>query len=209
MKQNSGVPRGGFEGFNPPKFRSFDKAEPNSQIRGKYIRNNLIRTQASLICKLSGTLDQGATAPRSPYSLPSVLNWICWTPPSPRKKILGTPLEQNAFVEAVEHSVSGVPEHYILHEMTVPGLHIPGPCTALAESISHPVILFVSYLFLHCSTIYSCLQRLLNPCLANRVLYTFLIVSVQSNAVVCLHSSTPFQYSLRLFDFSNTICCWV
>jgi hypothetical protein len=28
-------------GFNPPppKFRSFDKAEPNSQFRGKYIRN--------------------------------------------------------------------------------------------------------------------------------------------------------------------------
>jgi hypothetical protein len=27
----------------PPKFRSFDKAEQNSQFRGKYIRKNLIR----------------------------------------------------------------------------------------------------------------------------------------------------------------------
>jgi hypothetical protein len=25
----------------PPKFRSFDKAEPNSQFRGKYIINSL------------------------------------------------------------------------------------------------------------------------------------------------------------------------
>jgi hypothetical protein len=44
--------------FKPPpplKFRSFDKAGPNSQLRGKYIRNNLIRIQVSLICKLSGT----------------------------------------------------------------------------------------------------------------------------------------------------------
>jgi hypothetical protein len=41
----------------PPKFRSFDKAEPNSQFRGKYIRNNLFRIQISLICKLSETPD--------------------------------------------------------------------------------------------------------------------------------------------------------
>jgi hypothetical protein len=35
---------GGFGGFNPhpPKFWSFDKAEPNSQFRGKYIRNYLV-----------------------------------------------------------------------------------------------------------------------------------------------------------------------
>jgi hypothetical protein len=45
----------------PPKFQSFDKPEPNSQFRGKYIRNNLIRIRVSLICKLSGTPDQGAT----------------------------------------------------------------------------------------------------------------------------------------------------
>jgi hypothetical protein len=40
-----------------PKIQSFDKAEPNSQLRGKYIRNNLIRIQVSPIYKLSGTPD--------------------------------------------------------------------------------------------------------------------------------------------------------
>jgi hypothetical protein len=52
--------RGGFWGIQSPlspKFRSFEKAEQNSQFRGKYIRNNLIRIQVSLICKLSGTPD--------------------------------------------------------------------------------------------------------------------------------------------------------
>jgi hypothetical protein len=78
-----GVPRGGVQTpLPPPKFRSYDKAEPNSQFRRKYIRNNLTRIRVPLICKLSGTPDYGATAPRSPFSLPSVLNWICWTPPN-------------------------------------------------------------------------------------------------------------------------------
>ena len=48
----SGILRGGggFGVFNPPpKFRSFDKAEPNSQFRGKCICNNLTRIQLSLI----------------------------------------------------------------------------------------------------------------------------------------------------------------
>jgi hypothetical protein len=58
----------------PPKIRSFDKAEPNSLLRGIYIRNNVIRIWVSFICKLSGTPDWWATAPRSPFSLPSVLN---------------------------------------------------------------------------------------------------------------------------------------
>ena len=40
----------GFGVFKPPpKFLSFDKAEPNSQFRGKYIRNNLTRIRLSLI----------------------------------------------------------------------------------------------------------------------------------------------------------------
>jgi hypothetical protein len=49
----------GFEEFKPtpPKFRSFDKAEPNSQFRGKYIQNNLLIKWVSLICELSGTPD--------------------------------------------------------------------------------------------------------------------------------------------------------
>ena len=43
--------RGGW-GVKPPpgpKFRSFNKAEPNSQIRGKFICNNLTRIRLSLI----------------------------------------------------------------------------------------------------------------------------------------------------------------
>jgi hypothetical protein len=85
----SGIPMGGGGGVwgfqTPPKFHTFDKGEPNSQFRGKYIHNNLIRIRVSLICKLSGT--PTATAPRVPFSLPSILNWICWTPCS-RKKFL-------------------------------------------------------------------------------------------------------------------------
>ena len=41
------------------------------------------------ITAASRTPDKGATVPRYPFSLPSVLNWICW---NPEKKILGTPL---------------------------------------------------------------------------------------------------------------------
>jgi hypothetical protein len=52
---------GEFEGVQTPslapKFRSFDKAEPNSQFRGIYIRNNLIRIRVSLLCKLSEAPD--------------------------------------------------------------------------------------------------------------------------------------------------------
>jgi hypothetical protein len=56
---------GGGLGVQPPIFRYCDNAEPNSQFRGIYIRNNLIRIRGSLIYKLSGTPDWGATAPRS------------------------------------------------------------------------------------------------------------------------------------------------
>jgi hypothetical protein len=64
----------------------FDKVEPNFQFRGNYINNNLIRIRVSFICKLSGTPDYGTTAPRSPFSLPSVLNWICWNTPHPHPR---------------------------------------------------------------------------------------------------------------------------
>ena len=37
------------------------------------------------ITAASRTPDWGATAPRSPFSLSSVPNWICWTPPPPKK----------------------------------------------------------------------------------------------------------------------------
>jgi hypothetical protein len=49
---------GGGRSSNPtPIFRSFAKAEPNSQFHGIYIRNNLIRIWVSFICKLSVTPD--------------------------------------------------------------------------------------------------------------------------------------------------------
>jgi hypothetical protein len=38
-------------------YRSFDKAELNSNFRGKYIHNKVIRIQVSPIFKLSGTPD--------------------------------------------------------------------------------------------------------------------------------------------------------
>jgi hypothetical protein len=56
LKRVSGIPMVRVWGVQTPlKFRSFDKAEPNSLFCGKYIRNNLIRIWVSLICRLSGT----------------------------------------------------------------------------------------------------------------------------------------------------------
>jgi hypothetical protein len=46
--------RGGFGGFKPP-WNS--ETEPNSEIRGKLIRDNLMKIRVSLIFKLSGTPD--------------------------------------------------------------------------------------------------------------------------------------------------------
>jgi hypothetical protein len=57
-RMSSGILKGGEGGgFNPPEILKFDKAEPNSQFHGKYIHNNIIRVQVSLICKLSRTPD--------------------------------------------------------------------------------------------------------------------------------------------------------
>jgi hypothetical protein len=44
-------------GPTPLKFQSVDKAEPNSQFHEKYICNNLIRIQVSLVYILSETPD--------------------------------------------------------------------------------------------------------------------------------------------------------
>jgi hypothetical protein len=89
--QSSGAPP------PPPKFRSYDKAESNSQFRRKYVCNSLIRIRGSLICKLSGTPDYGATAPDprflcllsstefvEPSPTPEKNSW-CKLPPSPKK----------------------------------------------------------------------------------------------------------------------------
>jgi hypothetical protein len=122
----SGVIREGLGGFKAPppspKFRNFDEAEPNSQLRGKYIRNNLIRIWVSLNCKLSGTSDQGATAPQIP-----VLSALCpqqnLLSPFARTKFLDTPLvtRKNATVglfllgnQKLSISTWGVMEFFIL-----------------------------------------------------------------------------------------------
>ena len=44
------------------------------------------------ITAASRTPDEGAAVPKSPFSLSSVLNWICRKPPPPGTKFLGTPL---------------------------------------------------------------------------------------------------------------------
>jgi hypothetical protein len=70
----------------------------------------------------------GATAPRSPFSLSSVLNWICWT--TPPTKFLGAPLLLNksiAFQMTNFHSmfiVNSSEKHFkeisVLLQMAVP-----------------------------------------------------------------------------------------
>jgi hypothetical protein len=78
---SSGAPKGGLGGSTTPNSEVLPKLRPTFQFREIYIRNNLIIIWFSFICKLCETPDWGATAPRSPFSMPSVLNWICWTPP--------------------------------------------------------------------------------------------------------------------------------
>jgi hypothetical protein len=84
LRRHRGVPRG-VGGFTPPppKFRSFDKAKPNSLFRGKYVRNNLIRIRVSHICKLSRTLTRGL-----PPQIP-VLSALC-----PHLNLLNPPPEK-------------------------------------------------------------------------------------------------------------------
>jgi hypothetical protein len=73
---------------SPPKFRSFDKAEPNSQFRGKRIHNNLIRIRVSPICKLSEPLTRGLPPP-DPRSLCPLSSTEFVELPSPPYKIPG------------------------------------------------------------------------------------------------------------------------
>jgi hypothetical protein len=89
--EGSGVPRGWVvQPPPPPKFRGFDKAAPNSQFGGKYIRNNLIRIRTSPICKLSGTPDKVLPPPNPRFFFP--LSSTEFVEPPPPKKFLGTPL---------------------------------------------------------------------------------------------------------------------
>jgi hypothetical protein len=95
---------GGWGGGVTPKFRSFDKAEPNSQLRGKYIRNDLIRIRISLISKWSGTPDKGLTPP-IPF-----LSALCH-----QLNLLNPPHEKIPGYASAMHRVG-----YYLYMLTVP-----------------------------------------------------------------------------------------
>jgi len=102
--------------------------------------------------------------------------------------------------------VSGVPELYIQHEIT-PGLQIPGSCTALALFISHPDILFVSYLFYHCSAIYICVQSRLSSCFSIEFCMHFwqfvcILVPFSHPVFIYLIFLTLFVVEYRLLSFS-------
>jgi hypothetical protein len=72
----------------PPKCRSFTKAEPNSQFRGTYIHNNLIRIWVSFICKLMEPLTRGLP-PSDPRFLFPLTSTEFVKLPSPQTKIRG------------------------------------------------------------------------------------------------------------------------
>jgi hypothetical protein len=77
----------------PLKFRSFDKAEPNSQFCGIYIRNNLIRIRVSFIRKLNGTPYSGLPPPNPCSVCPlSSTEFVEPPPPKKKKKFLGMSL---------------------------------------------------------------------------------------------------------------------
>jgi hypothetical protein len=86
-RSSSGVPRGvwGIE-IPPRKFRNFDKAEPNSQVRGKYICNNLIVNRGLTHLQIEWNLS--ALCPQ--LNLLKPLLKISWR--NPRKKFLVRPL---------------------------------------------------------------------------------------------------------------------
>jgi hypothetical protein len=74
--------RGGVWEVQPPSRNSEVLTKPSpipSSVENTSVQPNKI--WVPLLCKLSGTPDQGAISPRSPFYLPSVLNWICRIPP--------------------------------------------------------------------------------------------------------------------------------
>jgi hypothetical protein len=71
---DSGVPGGLVKPPPPPapaEIAKFWQSWEEFPVLLKYIRNNLVKIRVSPIFKLSGTPDKGATAPRSPFYLPS------------------------------------------------------------------------------------------------------------------------------------------
>jgi hypothetical protein len=110
--------RGGW-GFQTPH-QNFDKAEPNSQFYGKYIRNNIIRIWVSLICKFSRTPYEGATAPDA-HSLFSPLSpWIFCPPPSNKIPGYATAISQ-------KNRAHRQTFHIILHGSNAPILSARSP----------------------------------------------------------------------------------
>jgi hypothetical protein len=64
--RNSGILRGGGLKPLPPKFRSFDKAEPNSQFCGKYTHNNLYKNMGFTHFQIEWNLWLGGYSPQTP-----------------------------------------------------------------------------------------------------------------------------------------------
>jgi hypothetical protein len=84
--------RGGFGGLTPPQIiPKFWQSRADLPVPWKINLKNLINYGFHLLANWAKPLTRGLPPPRSLFSLPSVLNWICWTPP-PRKKFLGTPV---------------------------------------------------------------------------------------------------------------------
>ena len=76
----------------------------------------------------------GAIASRSPFSLSSVLNWICWTP---RTKFLGTPLV--CFVSANRWGICLTRSSSKLHEtFLLTAVHWTTKCGAWREHWNRP-----------------------------------------------------------------------
>jgi hypothetical protein len=85
----------------PPKFRSFAKAEPNSQFRGITSATTLSEYEFHSFANWVEPLTRGLLPPDPHFLCPQSSNWICWTPsqkkiprvnPPTLKKFLGTPL---------------------------------------------------------------------------------------------------------------------
>jgi hypothetical protein len=91
--QCTGVPRGVVWGVQtPPKFRSFEKAGPNSQFCGIYICNNLIRIWVCSFTNWLKPLTRGVLPPDPRSLCPLSSAEFVGTPPE--KKFLGMLLVQ-------------------------------------------------------------------------------------------------------------------
>ena len=107
--------RGGGLNTPPPKFRSFDKVQPNSQFRGKYIRNNLTRVRLSWVVSWKALPDSYDPPQWYFFSLQG-MTWRKHKVPK-IKKIL--PYEMKFLV----------PNYSCLQNPWLGGLPLPDPCS--------------------------------------------------------------------------------